>query len=107
MKYYVDSIKIEEFINNCNGYIEEMKTECRVMRDIINKTKWKGNAHDAASLKYSKIMDDVDKIPDVLSLYVKFMEIVVKNYGEGTEKLRKELQAVISKLEMEKMKNEL
>ena len=107
MKYYVDSIKIEEFINNCNGYINELQKQSVVMKGLIDKTIWQGNARDAATLRYGKIMDDVDKMPDVLSLYVKFMEIVVKNYGEGTEKLRKELQAVISKLEMEKMKNEL
>ena len=107
MKYYVDSVKIEEFINNCNAYIDEMKQESIVMKGLIDKTTWQGNARDAATLKYNKIMEEVNKIPENLTLYIKFMEIVVKNYGEGIEKIKKEFQELIEKLELEKVKNEL
>lgn len=107
MKYYVDSKKIEEFINKCNNYIEEMKQESVIMKGLIDKTTWQGNARDAASLKYNEIMKEVDEIPEKLVLYVKFMEIVVKNYGASFEKIKKEFQEVVEKLELEKKKNEL
>lgn len=107
MKYYVDSIKIEEFINNCNGYIEEMKKEIIVMKGLIDKTTWQGNARDAVSLKYETIMEDVNKIPETLTLYIRFMELVIENYGEGIEKLKKEFQEIMEKLKLEKIKNEL
>lgn len=107
MKYYVDSIKIEEFINNCNSCIEEMQKQSVVMKGLVDKTNWQGNARDAASLRYKKLMEEVDKIPETLSLYIKFMELVVKNYGEGTDRIKKEFQDIIEKLELEKVKNEL
>ena len=100
MKYYVSSVKIEEFINNCYGYISDMEEECKTMHNIIYKANWKGNAFDAVSLKYSKIMEDIDKIPETLRQYVKFMEIVVKNYGEGTDKLRRELRGVMENIKL-------
>lgn len=107
MKYYVDSVKIEEFINNCNSYINELQKQSVVMKSLIDKTIWQGNARDAASLKYNKIMKEVDKVPETLTLYINFMETVVKNYGEGTERIKKEFQEIIEKLELEKVKNEL
>lgn len=107
MKYYVDSVKIEEFINNCNGYINELQKQSVVMKGLIDKTIWQGNARDAATLRYKKIMEEVNKISENLTLYIKFMEIVVKNYGEGTERIKKEFQEIIEKLELEKVKNEL
>ena len=107
MKYYVDSMKIEEFINNCNGYINELIEESKIMRGLINETVWKGNAYEAALLKYNNIMNEIDEVSQKLNLYTKFMEIVIKNYGEGTEKLQKEFQTLIERLELEKKKNEL
>lgn len=107
MRYYIDSRKIGEFINKCNNYIEEMRQESKVMKDLINKTTWQGNARDAASLKYNKIMEKVDDVPEKLTLYIKFMEIVVNNYGESFEKIMKDFKDVVEKLELEKVKNEL
>lgn len=107
MKYYVDSLKIEEFINDCNNLIKEMTDQIKIMKELINKTTWKGNAYDAAFQKYNQIMSDVAQIPEKLNLYVKFMELVIKNYGEGTEKLKKEFKEMIEKLELERLKNEL
>lgn len=107
MKYFVDSNKIEEFINNCNDCIKEMDNQSKIMKELPNKLTWRGNAHDAAILKYNKIMDDLEKIPEDLTLYTKFMELVVKNYGEGTEKLKKEFQEILQRLEIERVSNEL
>lgn len=107
MKYYVNSVKIEKFINNCNGYIEELKNESLNMKSLIEKPKWKGNAYDAVSQKYNKTISNIDKMIEELSLYIKFMEIVLRNYGEGTEKIMKEFQKIVEELEMEKLKNAL
>lgn len=107
MKYYVDSRKIEEFINECNGSINEIQEQVKIMNNLINKTTWRGNAYEAALHKYNQIMSEIKEIPETLNLYVKFMELVIKNYGEGTEKLKKEFQDIVEKLELERLKNEL
>ena len=107
MKYHVDSRKIEEFINTCNGYVNELMEESKIMRGLINETTWKGNAYNEALLKYNKIIEEVEEINEKINLYIKFMEIVIKNYGMGTEKLKQEFQNLIDRLELEKKKNEL
>ena len=107
MKYQVNSTQLEEFINNILVYITKMDEQLLVMKGLINKTKWQGNAHDAAVINYDKIIKKLENIPSTLKLYIEFLETVLSKYGESNSEIKKSFVEIIEKLELEREKYEL
>lgn len=107
MRYHIDSIKLEEFIEKANGYLDRMNNQVKIMKELINKTKWRGNAYDTALIKYNNLIKEIEEIPYTINLYIKFMETVVEKYGEGNDEIMKSFRNIVEKLELERMKYEL
>jgi len=106
MHYRIDSLKFREFIENVNKIIDTMNKEINIMDEISKKPIWEGMAHDSTMLKYNNILDDVKKIPQNLNLYINFMKLVIENYGNGNQLIKKEFQNIMDKLSLENLNNE-
>lgn len=105
MRYHIDSIKLEEFIEKSNNYLEKMNDQVKVMKDLITKTKWQGRAYEAALVKYNNLIKEIEEIPYTINLYIKFMETVVEKYGEGNDEIMKSFKQIVEKLELERSKH--
>lgn len=92
MKYRVNSVKIEEFIKTSNECIKALNEEIRMMYDLLDDLTWEGIARDTLNNKYNDIVGKIDKMNYSLTLYIKFMKVVLKNYGEGNEQIKKDFQ---------------
>lgn len=107
MRYHINSIKLEEFIEKANNCLEKMNEQVKIMKELINKTKWRGNAYDAALTKYNGIIKELDEVVYQINLYIKFMETVLEKYGEGNDAIMKSFKEIVEKLELERAKNEI
>lgn len=107
MKYQINSTQLEEFIDHIWKYITKMDEQIIVMKDLINKTKWQGNAHDAALINYNKLITELENIPYTLRLYINFLKTLLTKYGEGNKEIKKSFKEIVEKLELERKKYEL
>lgn len=103
MKYNIDFAKINEIKNDFDQIIKEMQSEIDIMNNLLEKTSWNGPARNAFEDNYNKKMQVISTIPGNLQLYVKFMELVIENYGDGFEQIEKSFQELLD--EQEKNKN--
>lgn len=107
MRYHIDSMKLEEFIEKANGCLDKMNDQVKAMKDLITKTKWQGNAYEAALVKYNNLIKEIEGIPYTINLYIKFVETVVEKYGEGNAEIMKSFKEIVEKLELARLKHEI
>lgn len=72
-----------------------IKPKINIMNNLLNDTIWEGNAKDAFSSKYNNVLYEIKKIPNVLKIYTKFLNITMNNY----ENLMKEIKVSYDNLE--------
>ena len=79
--------------NNIIPRINEMKT-------VFNDINWQGEGKESFVSNYNNIMFEINKIPKVLKLYMKFLDSSMTNYKELMIELKKNfdnLEEVIEK----------
>lgn len=101
MRYHINSIKFEEFLEKANNYLERINKQIEVMKDLINRLKWQGQAYEAALIKYNNLIKELETFAYTINLYIKFMETVLEKYGEGNDEIMKSFKKVVEELEKE------
>lgn len=103
MKFQIDSLRLEELISKVNNRINnELIPQVQIIRDMGGKVEWKGLSRDAAVTKYNDIVKEILEYGNTITMYMKFLEIVVEKYGENVEEIKKEILNLIEKEKMEK-----
>ncbi len=100
MKYIVKSNEIDTFNSQVEDIINnEITPTVSIMDKLAKKTLWEGIACDAFTSSYDDTMKEIDKIPNYLYLYNKFLNDVINGYGDAFDELKKELEKLEDELE--------
>lgn len=102
MKYRIDSLKIQELVDKVNGRINsELASEIALIKELGNNVEWKGASRDAAISRYNELTKEIIDLEETLSMYMKFLEIVVEKYGEGLDEIRNSILDVVDQIKLE------
>ena len=102
MKYCIDSEKMDEVLTNFYSIIDLIDNEIRIMDELVEHTNWYGDARDIFVSSYHETINTISNIPTNLRLYLKFMEKVVDEYGEGYATIEKSFRELLNEQYQEK-----
>ena len=103
-KYIVKFSDFEEFKKIYEDKIDEFRQEIFNVFKLNQETDWSGDGYESFSNNISLEIDRLDKIPQVLDLYVDFMDKAINNYTEGMEEIKKNFEEILEIIRSEKMK---
>jgi hypothetical protein len=100
--YHVDFENFDEYKIELQKKIKNFDTELDALFKSRNKLIWQGEAYDTAMDIFYDKMKDLYVIPDVLELYVKFIDTALNDYQEGVEEIKKSFDEILEKIKEEK-----
>jgi hypothetical protein len=103
-KYYVNFSGFEEYKEAFEKKITEFRQEVFNVFKLNQEVDWKGSGYDSASNSINLEIDRLNTIPQVLDLYVDFMDKAINNYSDGMEEIRKSFEEILEVIRIEKRK---
>ncbi|MBP5684674.1 MAG: hypothetical protein J6X02_05420 [Bacilli bacterium] len=104
MKYHVDFDNFEEYKVELQKMINSFNNELDILFKSREKLIWQGEAYDTAMDIFCDKMKDLYVIPEILELYIKFIDTALSNYQEGMEEIRKSFEEILERIKEEKRK---
>ena len=86
----------EEKLENLNNKIEEY-------RNLVNSLRWKSVVRDQIMESYEKNIEDMQNASKRIDAFIKFLDIVINNYGEGLEEVMISLKKMEDEEEMRRL----
>ena len=74
--------------------LNDISEEITYLEKIKEKLVWQGKAHDSLINKYDESIVNIKKRMEVLSLYIKFLDKVNKNYSNALEEIKGEFKMI-------------
>ncbi len=95
----VNSNSINELIIKELDKIDLLNTKIDEYKKLADAVNWRSPTKDEIFSIFYENIYDLESISKRFSVFIKFLDIVVNNYGEGLEEIKKEMK----KLEEEEM----
>lgn len=103
-KYHVNFNEFEEYKKAFEKKVIEFRQEVYNVFKLNQEIDWEGNGYDAASKSIALEINRLNTIPQVLDLYVDFMDKAINSYSEGMEEIRKSFEEILEVIRIEKRK---
>ena len=103
-KYIVKFNDFDEFRKIYEDKIDELRQEIFNVFKLNQETDWSGDGYESFSKLISLEISKLDRIPQVLDLYVDFMDKAINNYSEGMEEVKKSFDEILDIIRNEKIK---
>lgn len=104
MQYHVDFNGLEEYKKEFKNKIKTFTDELDKILNYKNDLIWNGKGSEVVLNDFSDKMSDLYVIPQILELYVKFMETSLSDYGAGLEEIKKSFNDILNHIREEKSK---
>ena len=104
MQYHVDFNSFEEYKNGLKKQVDNFRNELDIVRKLEDHLNWEGEAKTTALDLFGDKLYDLYTIPQILDLYIKFMDIALTDYQDGMEEIKKSFDEVLSMIKTEKQK---
>ena len=103
-KYYVNFNSFEEYKTKVEDKINEFRQEVLNVFQLNYNVEWTGDGYNSISNLINQEIDDLNYIPQVLDLYVDFMDKAINNYTEGMEEIKESFEELLETIRAEKIK---
>ena len=103
-KYIVKFNDFDDFKKIYEDKIDEFRQEIFNVFKLNQEINWTGDGYDSFSKLISLEISRLDRIPQVLDLYVDFMDKAINNYSEGMEEVKKSFDEILDIIRNEKIK---
>jgi uncharacterized coiled-coil DUF342 family protein len=104
MQYHVDFTSFEEYKEELTKKIDLFRSELDKVSNTHQKLEWQGDAFNTATNIFYNKMYDLYIIPQILELYVKFIDMALVDYRDGMEEVKKSFEEILEKIRAAKMK---
>lgn len=101
-RYHVDFNSFEEYKNAFEKKISEFRTELLKTFQACQNVEWEGPGFDSTINLLNNEISRLDKIPQVLDLFTKFMEQAINDYTQGMEEVKQNFEEILNQIRNEK-----
>ena len=101
----VNSNGINSFIKLEETKIDELNTKIDEYKKIADKVNWQSPNKDEILSTFYENVHEMENISKRFSVFIKFLDIVLNNYGEGLEEIKKELKKLEDDEMLRRLKN--
>lgn len=105
MKYHVEFENFEEYRNRFKNKVDLLNDELLIVSKIKDEVKWEGPAYESESIIFMDMLDELNMIPQVLEVFIKFMDMAIDNYYIGTDEIKKTFNEILDEIKRKKYKN--
>ncbi|MBP5684713.1 MAG: hypothetical protein J6X02_05615 [Bacilli bacterium] len=90
----VNSNGINLLIEKEQEKIELLNTKIDEYKKLADDVNWRGPTKETVLYRFYENVLDMENISKRLQVFIKFLDIVVNNYGEGLEEIKKEMKKI-------------
>jgi len=104
MIYHVDFANFDEYKIELQKKIKSLNKVLESLFKSREKLIWQGEAYDTAMDIFYDKMKDLYVIPEVLELYIKFIDTALNDYQAGMEEIKQSFDEILDQIKNEKMR---
>jgi hypothetical protein len=102
----VNSSSLNELIKSEQEKIELLITKVDEYKKLADEVNWRSPTKDEILYTFYENVHDMENIIKRFTILIKFLEIVINNYGEGLEEIKKEMKKLEDEEMLRRIKNE-
>jgi len=102
----INSNSLNELIKLEQEKIELLTTKVEEYKKLADEVNWRSPTKDEILYTFYENVHDMENITKRFSAFIKFLDIVINNYGEGLEEIKKEMKNLEDDEMLRRLKNE-